>query len=166
MDQELQQYNKSTYNVLLCSTPLSLPFSLMGSHLYFVIIDHDEVSRYEVLYRLYPGHDSYGYIFKDARKPLKGLGLLYPGYTGKRLCWNSEVLESVSGGWGSSAHKLTKVIRDTTENYPHRDHYRLIPGPNSNTYVGWCINQVEGIDWELPRLAIGTGFRDKHNKSC
>ena len=50
--------------------------------------------------------------------------------------------------------KLEKLIKD----YPFKDHYRVYPGPNSNTFVSYLLRNIDEIDCELPATAIGKDY--------
>jgi hypothetical protein len=50
--------------------------------------------------------------------------------------------------------KLEKLIKD----YPFKDHYRVYPGPNSNTFISYLIRHIDEIDCELPPTAIGKDY--------
>jgi len=55
---------------------------------------------------------------------------------------------------GPEAELIIDFIENETMNYPCKDFYRFIPGPNSNTYIQWIVEKT-GWDAELPLAAIG-----------
>lgn len=50
-----------------------------------------------------------------------------------------------------SAHILT---------YPNRCRYVRYPGPNSNSFIQWILNEYPEIDIKLPWNMIGKDFKD------
>jgi hypothetical protein len=58
---------------------------------------------------------------------------------------------------GEAAGKIRDVLQDA-QAYPFCQRYRYWPGPNSNTYAAWILRQA-GIDYRLPRRAIGGNYR-------
>lgn len=53
---------------------------------------------------------------------------------------------------------LIEQIETAAFNYPWPTEYRVFPGPNSNTFTGWVINQVPDLDARLPFSAIGSSY--------
>ena len=47
--------------------------------------------------------------------------------------------------------------------YPYKGHYKLWPGPNSNTFVEHIIRYTPGVTVELPPHAIGKDFLTNSN---
>lgn len=62
---------------------------------------------------------------------------------------------------GEGVDDLIADIEQAVANYPWKDQYKVFPGPNSNTFPAWLINQVDGIDASLPFSAIGSGYADR-----
>ena len=58
---------------------------------------------------------------------------------------------------GEEAEKLLAVLTDP-QRYPYRERYRAWPGPNSNTYVAWALQEA-GLEQRLNRRAIGSSYR-------
>lgn len=58
---------------------------------------------------------------------------------------------------GAEAERLLAVLR-APDGYPHRDTYRLWPGPNSNTYVDHCLREA-GLRLDLHPMAVGKDYR-------
>ena len=68
-----------------------------------------------------------------------------------------ELLLSIKG---DKAAKLIPQIKAAIAVYPWANEYRVIPGPNSNTFVAWVALQVPELELELPFSAIGSGYAD------
>lgn len=59
---------------------------------------------------------------------------------------------------GAAAEKAIPAIEKAVREYPFADHYRLWPGPNSNTFVAYILREVPELTVELPPTAIGKDF--------
>jgi hypothetical protein len=58
---------------------------------------------------------------------------------------------------GEAAAKAIPEIEKAIADYPfdQRGSYKVWPGPNSNTFVSWVARHAEGLDLELPPVAVG-----------
>ena len=64
----------------------------------------------------------------------------------------------VAARWdGEDARRIAQVL-EKPENYPHCQHYRMWPGPNSNTFVAWVLREA-GIAARLDPRGIGRSYR-------
>ncbi len=56
----------------------------------------------------------------------------------------------------AAAHAIPEIEKAIAD-YPYqqRGTYTVWPGPNSNTFVAWVIRHTEGLDLELPPVAVG-----------
>lgn len=61
---------------------------------------------------------------------------------------------------GAKATQLIPKIVAAVDEYPWSDHYRLFPGPNSNTFPAWIGLQVPELGLDMPMRAIGSGYAD------
>ncbi len=59
---------------------------------------------------------------------------------------------------GDKATTIIKKLEKLIKEYPFKDHYRVYPGPNSNTFVSYLIRNIDEIDCELPATAIGKDY--------
>ncbi len=59
---------------------------------------------------------------------------------------------------GDAAVDLVEKVDKAARTYPYPDIYSAFPGPNSNTFTAWIINEVEEIKLELPLRAIGKSY--------
>jgi hypothetical protein len=57
---------------------------------------------------------------------------------------------------GEAARRLCEVLKNANA-YPYCEHYRMWPGPNSNTFVAWVLREA-GIEHALDPRAIGRTF--------
>ena len=59
---------------------------------------------------------------------------------------------------GKAAERAIPAISRTAEEYPEADTYRLIPGPNSNTFTAALMREVPELTVELPPHAVGKDY--------
>jgi len=61
---------------------------------------------------------------------------------------------------GAEAKKLIPKIEKAVVNYPHRERggYTLWPGPNSNSFVAYVLNEVPEIGIAPPANAVGRDY--------
>ena len=60
---------------------------------------------------------------------------------------------------GPAAMPLIDAIEAAIASYPHADHYRSYPGPNSNTFLAHIGREVPALKLDLPPTAIGKDYR-------
>lgn len=59
---------------------------------------------------------------------------------------------------GRNAQRVVPGIAKAAAAYPHRNTYRLWPGPNSNTFTAWMARTVPGLACEMPVTAVGKDY--------
>lgn len=59
---------------------------------------------------------------------------------------------------GAAAETMIDHIEAAVAQYPWGHHYRLWPGPNSNTFVAFVARQVPELGLDLPPTAIGKDY--------
>lgn len=59
---------------------------------------------------------------------------------------------------GKEAERAIPAIHRTALEYPYADTYRIIPGPNSNTFVAALVRSVPELTVELPPHAVGKDY--------
>ncbi len=63
---------------------------------------------------------------------------------------------------GFKYHAADKSIGERLEHnfkeYPYKEKYRSIPGPNSNSYVSYLIRNISELNYTLPLKALGRNF--------
>ncbi|PLX83399.1 MAG: DUF3750 domain-containing protein [Desulfuromonas sp.] len=74
--------------------------------------------------------------------------------------WFGEKPELLKEYRGTGVDDLIRSIHQAAEDYPWKEKYKVFPGPNSNTFTAWVLQQVPAIDVELPFSAIGSGYRN------
>ena len=102
-------------------------------HYWFVVIQDDRQDRWEVwqnkiIKSYHPRHLNWGHLHYNLMDPHAGVG--------NGGSW-------VAHQWqGADGIGLAQLIEATPQIYPYADRYLLWPGPNSNTYVQWILNQA------------------------
>ena len=121
---------------------LPSPLSLIAVHYWFVVWDADGCHRWEVWQTKNAGGRSIGHVHCDRAGPDADVG------GGPKR---------VGAEWtGAEATAIESVLKNVTA-YPHYDHYRPWPGPNSNTFVSWMLHRA-GIDHRLGWKALGQRY--------
>lgn len=59
---------------------------------------------------------------------------------------------------GTAAEKAIPIIQQAADQYPHGGIYRIMPGPNSNSFTAALIRNVPELRVELPPHAIGKDY--------
>ena len=59
---------------------------------------------------------------------------------------------------GARAGPLVDKIQAAAESYPYPNEYRMLPGPNSNSFIQWILLEVPEIGFSLPAKAIGKSW--------
>lgn len=130
----------------------SLPWpGRFAIHSWLLIIHQTETScggtsRWEVWHHANVGGIAWGHIHRDLFPPHAAIG----GGPARMITTFQHATATI----------LAARIEQSPHNYPHRDHYRVFPGPNSNTYVQWLLSDMR----QLPRRAIGRSYRAEPKK--
>jgi len=59
---------------------------------------------------------------------------------------------------GRAAEPLIGDIRAAAQSYPYPAEYKMLPGPNSNSFIQWILLEVPEIGYTLPTKAIGKNW--------
>lgn len=150
----------SPYKIHLYSTPLPLPLNFFV-HCYFVSKHNGIVHRHEVIGNERPDHPAIrsGFLFQDYLPAEQGFSMC-----AKALChgrgprFGVQHIGYCAGEADSPAHQLyTLLTTDAVYACPAVYHYKMIQGPNSNTFAQWVIDQVPDCGLQLPFTAWGKG---------
>ncbi len=111
----------------------------LATHAWFVVKTADEhaFTRWEVSHRW---GEPYGYVRMNFREPEADVG-----------AGGAFILTELMG---EEAARVVEFINNESPLYPCRDLYLYYPGPNSNTYMQWVLDQT-GWDVTLPSTSIG-----------
>ncbi|AIE73958.1 MULTISPECIES: DUF3750 domain-containing protein [unclassified Synechocystis] len=117
-------------------------------HYWYVIGDRHgqtlaNVQRWEVWQRRELKPQSWGHLHRNLLAPQAGVGN-GPSFLAQQ--WS-----------GSLGDRLGEIILHSPHTYPHCYSYRYWPGPNSNTYAQWVLEQA-AIDFDLGWRGVGRGY--------
>jgi|ERR1035437_4098594 hypothetical protein len=147
------------YQVLFLASRMSVPF-VFALHTWVVIVDHGEASRYDVWGD--PGRckTSWGHLHCDLYKPWLGVRI-FPSEKSDPQAprFRSFLLYELEGREGSLAERIVQFIRSKSKEYPYINDYHYFPGPNSNRFTQWIIDQFPELSFRLPWAAIGKKHR-------
>ena len=111
-----------------------------AEHCWLVVRRRERVDRWEVWQTPDRGGQSWGHLHLNLYPPRVGIR----GNDAYHLrCWE-----------GDSATQLAERIEASPVAYPWCHAYRYVPGPNSNTYVQWCLQNQYTLSWR----SIGKGY--------
>ncbi|ELR98442.1 DUF3750 domain-containing protein [Gloeocapsa sp. PCC 73106] len=112
-------------------------------HYWLVTWHNQSVDRWEVWQRAHRCQHSWGHLHRNLMYYAQGVG--------NGASW-------VEAEWqGMEADLLIATIINSPDSYPYKYLYRYWPGPNSNTYVQWILNQAQ-TQYSLSSLGIGKDY--------
>lgn len=147
------------YSVSIYATPMSFPLSFTV-HTWIEISDGETTDRYDLWG--YPGLPSpspnRGYVYHNLLpdhlgttfSPFAKASTLKGRQAGKQV-------RHITGEAGSPAEAAYRTIKEKAFDYPAAHTYRMIWGPNCNTYTQWLIDQTQNTVLTLPWNAWGKG---------
>ncbi len=118
--------------------------SLIAVHYWFVVDNGGEKTRWEVWQKAAVKAPCWGHLHQDLLPPTQDVG-----------CGDSWVEKRFSG---DEAKALMRALNQSPKQYPYTRRYHYWPGPNSNTYVQWILEQA-GISHHLHPTGIGKHYR-------
>ena len=59
---------------------------------------------------------------------------------------------------GQTTDNIIKKLDKIAKAYPHKNSYRVWPGPNSNTFIAYVARSIPELALDLPPTAIGKDF--------
>ncbi|TVQ42592.1 MAG: DUF3750 domain-containing protein [Gloeocapsa sp. DLM2.Bin57] len=113
-------------------------------HYWLVIWQNQSVERWEVWQRANCCQYSWGHLHKNLLQYSQGVG---NGDSWLEAQWLD-----------SEADLLINTIKNSPEIYPYKYKYRYWPGPNSNTYVQWVLNEAKTNHY-LSYLGLGKNYQ-------
>jgi Protein of unknown function (DUF3750) len=134
----------STWVVQLRFATLPHFLRAMAIHYWFAVFDLNSRRwhRWEVWQAKNAGGLSFGHVHCDRRHPDCGVG---------------GGAYRLAAEWDGSAAQAICAVLTQAQDYPHRDHYRAWPGPNSNTFVAWVFREA-GLHYLYDPRAIGKDY--------
>lgn len=106
------------------------------------------------------GADSYTVYEVVGWRKKRGLPLVRREQDAPDRYWYGERPELLADHRGAGVDALIDKIDAASRSYPWQDTYKAFPGPNSNTFTAWIIEQVPELDVSLPFSAIGSGYSE------
>ncbi len=141
---------KIVMEVSLYSSICSFPF-IFARHCWLVIEEDKMTERYEIFH--FKNHNrNFGYMSINRFAPDSWIERIHGWNYGN---WKWKFLGKFTK---TTAKKIAKITRDSFYNYKNKHSYRIFPGPNSNTYIQWILDQVPECDLKLPWNAFGKKF--------
>lgn len=112
-------------------------------HYWFVIMKENQQQRWEVWQNIGRCPQSWGHLHKNL--------MAYDSGVGNGGSWLEKEWQ------GERAVLLAQIIENSPQTYQYNYLYRYYPGPNSNTYVQWILNQGK-VNYLLSALGIGKDY--------
>ncbi|NCO76381.1 MAG: DUF3750 domain-containing protein [Cyanobacteria bacterium] len=116
---------------------------LIAVHYWFVIHEKSYSERWEIWQSKDLVMSSWGHLHQNLMTITQGVG---NGHSWRETQWQ-----------GKEAEILTKIIRESSSQYPYNYVYRYYPGPNSNTYAQWILDEAN-IPYGLERRGLGKNY--------
>ncbi len=156
LDKEIPQWlGRDDYHVVFLTCPLPFPFSF-AVHPWVLTVNHDKVDRWEVWQKIDPlSKTNFGHVYHNYFSPLSGVRRSYI----TRECYSPVIIGGVSGDEDSLAAEIVKFVNTNAPRYQYTDKYRYYPGPNSNTFIQWVLDQFPDVGIQLPSNALGKKYR-------
>ncbi|MDM4018904.1 DUF3750 domain-containing protein [Roseiconus lacunae] len=111
-----------------------------AEHCWLVICDGDRTDRWEVWQYPNQSPQSWGHLHRN----------MLPAFGWIRDSRRYFLHEFVD----KDAEAIAERLVSSPKEYPWCDRYHYVPGPNSNTYIQWCLQDR----YRLGVRAIGRGF--------
>ncbi len=151
-----QNSHRDSFILRVYACPLPFPLTF-AAHTYVTLEHGGCIDRYEVIPMFgIRTFDNTGYIRKNLLAPEVGFRYLgkYPFNFGPR--YKVKSCGEIIAGHGSSVEKLYLFVQSGgLQHYPHKSVYKMIGGPNSNTFTQWLVDMVSDSKITLPENAWG-----------
>jgi hypothetical protein len=115
----------------------------LAVHYWFVVEDRGERHRWEVWQSANAGGTSAGHLHRDLKAPEANVG---GGPSRVEAEWT-----------GEEARRIAEVLSRCERSYPFCDRYFPWPGPNSNTFVAWVLEEAN-VAHRLGWRAFGRNY--------
>jgi hypothetical protein len=131
---------KTTVQLRAAKIPV---FGFIAVHYWFVIVENSQFERWEIWQKAHRSKLSWGHLHQNLMGYDQGVG---NGDSWLEFEWEE-----------NQGNLLREIIRKTPYIYPYNYKYRYYPGPNSNTYVQWVLNQAN-TNYILGKFGIGKNY--------
>ena len=157
----LIKQSDKTYQVYIFASRMPFPFSVF-LHTWIVLVDHEDVSRYDVWGWKKRCETSWGHLHLNLYEPWIGVRK-FPSKNSNPNASRSKsfVLNSIVGAENSLAQKVVDFLKKGQPSYPYINLYKYFPGPNSNTFTQWVLDEFPELNFRLPWTAVGKNFKNK-----
>lgn len=145
--------NKNKFEVFILSTKIPIPFNF-AVHTWVVTNKKGKVNRWEVWQFKDVKKPSWEHVHKNLMGPFIGMNK----YLWKDYPRNGTKL--ITKVQGDEAKKIIDFVEKNASSYKFRDKYRYFPGPNSNTFTQWVLNQSKILKRVLPKNAFGKNYKN------
>lgn len=88
----------------------------------------------------------------------KGGDYLEEIYGKPDMHWYGNAPELLFEMRGVKAEAVIDQIIAVAPEYPYRDKFEFIPGPNSNTFVAYMARRIPALKFRMPEIAIGKDY--------
>ncbi len=154
-EKEFQQsIRKNKYQVFLLISPITRPLSF-ASHVWIVTGNRGKMNRWEVWQFKGKCKTSFGHVHKNLFDLLVGM----KKYPFGKSRFESKLLGKIEGAKNSLAKKIVDFIEKNAGKYKYAYKYRYVPGPNSNSFVQWILDEFPESRLKLPQHAIGKNYK-------
>jgi Protein of unknown function (DUF3750) len=156
------------------SSPAQYTVTIYASRLFFpiwfavhthIVIEYNGVaSRYDIFSRTPVSEENFieGYLRKNVLPPKTGLFMVWPGNarSGYGPRWGAKKCGLITGGENSVAQSMYHFFEQGfVKEYPHLHIYKIVNGPNSNTFTQWVLDQFPEAELKLPFIAWGKRYK-------
>lgn len=148
-----------TISIYASRMPIPIQFAVHT----WIITDFDgKKDRFEVFGFKEERGERLGHFYKNFNPPFQGCPVFALG--GWRIfegsfVWKTEILYEIKGAVHSEAAAVYKLLHNEYEELPFIAKYRLIKGPNSNSFTQWVLDRVAPGKYPLPWKAYGKNWR-------
>jgi Protein of unknown function (DUF3750) len=151
------------YTVTIYSSRLFFPI-WFAVHTHIVVEHNGVANRYDIFSRTPVSEETQieGYLRKNVLPPKTGLFMAWPGNAKKGYGprWGTKACGTILGGEQSVAHRMYDFFEHgVVKEYPHLHVYKIMNGPNSNTFTQWVLNQFPEAELKLPFIAWGKRYK-------
>jgi hypothetical protein len=150
----LKLIDKDKYQLFLFSSKCHIPFSF-ARHNWFVANQKGKLKRWELFYKK-NRKSQLGYIWNYEKGFSRALRKFL---WNKNSHWKESNLEEIIQG--EKAKKIINFIENSINEYPFKENYLFYPGPNSNTYVQWIIDNSPELNIQLSWNSFGKNYKRK-----
>ncbi len=154
----LKKIENVEFGVYFFASKMSVPF-IFALHTWVVVVSGGKTNRFDVWGSVARCGTSWGHLHKNLYRPTLGVRVLpLKGSDPYALRFQGTLLYGLEGGKGSLAERVVNFMGNVEKVYPYLDTYHYYPGPNSNTFTAWVIEQFPEMNFRLPWNAIGKNY--------